>query len=122
LTTVSKSEFARLQSVSRQRVSQWIKSEIISVNPDGLINLERATKELLKNRDEGRRIEWQIFQGKMGNADLESGVVDYLVVKQFIEKIGGDEFVIPKGTILRVYGAKGSNRIQVAFFPPEGGI
>jgi len=55
---------------------------------------------------------------------VQSGVIpiveEYSVLKPFIEEIDGKKFLIPAGTLMRVY-RDGRKNVEVAFFPPEKG-
>jgi len=56
---ITKKQFALQQGVSSARVSQWIKSKIISTLPDGSIDPIEGERDLLKNRDASKRIDWE---------------------------------------------------------------
>lgn len=55
---VSQRKFAELEGVSRQRVNQWVAQNIISLDLNGKVDVEKAREELRRNRDENKRIDW----------------------------------------------------------------
>jgi transcriptional regulator with XRE-family HTH domain len=114
---ITQKDFARQQGVSPARVNQWLRDGIVSresILPDGSLDPVAASRDVLKNRDPSKRLEYEIRRAESNHSPE---VEDYLVVKAFIQEIDGEEFRIPRGTILRVYGRKGSSRIEIAFFP-----
>jgi hypothetical protein len=56
---ISQKQFASQQRISPARVSQWIKSGIISTLSDGSIDPIEAERDLLKNRDGSKRLDWE---------------------------------------------------------------
>jgi hypothetical protein len=116
---VSKSEFARMEGVSRSRVYQWITSQIITCLPNGRINVEKARRELAANRDGFKRLEWDM--SRASGKESKEVIEEFIVQKAFTTKIDGfddEEFLVGPGTIMRVYSWPGSKRVEVAFFPP----
>lgn len=52
---VKPAEFARLLGVSRQTVSQWVKKDVITINPlDGRLDVTAAVQQVLRNSDPGK--------------------------------------------------------------------
>ncbi len=74
---VRKCEFARIEKVSKARVSQWLKEGIIQEEPNGMVDRVEAGRRLdeYRNRTRVRRI----FKG-YGSESLEeidlSGMID----------------------------------------------
>ena len=68
---ISKSEFAELQGVSKGRVSQWLKSGVISSLPDGSIDQEEAEYEVSRNLDPNKRLDYKsrIDQNRFSHDD-----------------------------------------------------
>lgn len=56
---ITKKQFAAQQGVSAARVSQWLKSKIISALPDRSIDPIEAERDLLRNRDPSKRFDWE---------------------------------------------------------------
>jgi hypothetical protein len=56
---ISKSAFAKHEGVSKGRVSQWLKSGVITCLPDGSIDPERGEYELSRNRDASKRFDYE---------------------------------------------------------------
>lgn len=57
---ISQAEFARLKGVSRQRVGQWLRDEIIKLT-DGLVDPVKAEQDLRLNLDHSKRIDYEIY-------------------------------------------------------------
>jgi hypothetical protein len=74
LETVSQAEFARMENISRARVSQWVKNRTISLELNGKIDPEKAGRELDRNRDAGRRLDYELrTDGGRSNSNDYSG-------------------------------------------------
>ena len=56
---ITKKQFAAQQKVSPARVSQWVKSGVISTLPDGSIDPIEGERDLLRNRDASKRLDWE---------------------------------------------------------------
>jgi hypothetical protein len=56
---ITKKQFAAQQGVSPARVSQWVKNKIIFTLPDGSIDPVEGERDLLKNRDASKRVDWE---------------------------------------------------------------
>lgn len=123
---VSQSQFARMQGVSPQRVGQWVQTGIITLTPDKKVDVKAATLELKRKLDLRKRDDWETAFNKkirpkkslpQKSPDPRERIQEYVVKKDFLETINGEEFIIPRGTVMRVYGRPGQKRVQVAFFP-----
>lgn len=51
---VRPADFARMCNVSRQTVSQWIKKELVSLGPDGLLDPSKAARQVMENTNPAR--------------------------------------------------------------------
>jgi hypothetical protein len=111
---ITKKQFAVMQKVSPARVSQWTKTKIISTLPDGTIDPIKGERDLLKNRDATKRLDWESsFNRQIRPERIKPPLVEeYEVLLPFTEKINGREFLIPKGSTIRVTSR------GILFIPP----
>lgn len=71
---VSPAQFARMCTVSKQSVSQWIKQGKVTLGPDGKLDPAKAAREVFERTDPGR-LRARVFKSAMeGRDDLRDRV------------------------------------------------
>ncbi len=79
---IRKSELSRLESVSRARVTQWVKEGIISEEPSGLLDRKRVSEQLQEWRERRLRRVSESFKGQkfegIDIGDIGAAIADFV--------------------------------------------